>query len=105
MRPPRSEQHGQPPVPRPRAADPGAEPVTARGDLRLRLLLAGIFLPLFAAATAGFSVWAADSGPNDMPGSGLLTVLAAVCGALALVAAVDLSVLIGRARRETAQPR
>ncbi|MET8564503.1 DUF6343 family protein [Streptomyces flaveolus] len=78
----------------------GTEPATARSALRLRLLLSAVFLPLFAAATAGFAVWAAHEGPFDSPGTGPLTALAAVCGLLALAAVLDLVVVSGRGRRE-----
>lgn len=78
----------------------GTEPATARSDVRLRLLLSAAFLPLFAAATAGFAVWAARSGPGDSPGSGPLTAFAVLCGVLALAAALDVAVLTARGRRE-----
>ncbi|MGQ5633429.1 MULTISPECIES: DUF6343 family protein [unclassified Streptomyces] len=82
----------------------GTEPATARSALRLRRLLSAVFLPLFAAAAAGFALWASRSGPGDTPGSGPLTVLAAVCGALALGAALDL-VVVGRRGRAERQER
>ncbi|MFG3165945.1 DUF6343 family protein [Streptomyces sp. NPDC048200] len=78
----------------------GTEPRTARSPLRLRLLLSGIFLPLFVAAAVLFGVWAGTSGSGDTPSSGALVVLAAVCAALALLAAVDLLVVTRRRRRE-----
>ncbi|MBL3666637.1 hypothetical protein JL475_11665 [Streptomyces sp. M2CJ-2] len=78
----------------------GTEPVTARSPLRLRLLLAGAFLPLFTAAAVFFGLWAAESGPGDGPGRGELVVITVACGALALSAAVDLWVVIRRLRRE-----
>ncbi|MEV5384571.1 DUF6343 family protein [Streptomyces sp. NPDC052721] len=105
----RRYQHGRTtaPVSRPhsggigrRSPRTGTEPATARSALRLRLLLSAVFLPLFAAATAGFAVWAAHEGPGDSPGTGPLTILAAVCGLLALAAALDLVVVSGRGRRE-----
>ncbi|MFS4093863.1 DUF6343 family protein [Streptomyces sp. AF1A] len=105
----RDDQHGRtvPPLPRRpsgstghRPPHLGAEPVTARSALRLRQVLSALFLPLFAAATAGFAVWAAHQGPGGSPSSGPLTALAAVCGVLALGAAVDLAVVTGRRRRE-----
>ncbi|MBW8794222.1 MAG: hypothetical protein JF597_11665 [Streptomyces sp.] len=80
----------------------GTEPVTARSPLRLRLLLSGIFAPVFVAATAYFAVWAADSGPGESPGRGPLTVLAVVCGVVALLALIDLVVVARRLRRERA---
>ncbi|WP_406725514.1 DUF6343 family protein [Streptomyces sp. GD-15H] len=78
----------------------GTEPVTARSPLRLRLLLAGVFLPLFAAAAVLFGLWAAESGPGDSPGRGELVAVAVGCGVLALSAAVDVSVVTRRLRRE-----
>lgn len=83
----------------------GTEPVTARSPLRLRLLLAGIFLPLFLAGCALFAVWAADAGPGDNPGRGPLTFLAVVCGVLALTALLDLLVVLRRLRRERGSGR
>ncbi|MBT3150479.1 hypothetical protein HTV45_06180 [Streptomyces sp. CHD11] len=78
----------------------GTEPVTARSPLRLRLALAGIFLPLFVAGCALFAVWAANAGPGDSPGRGPLIFISAVCGFLALTAALDLAVVLRRLRRE-----
>ncbi|MEU6669679.1 DUF6343 family protein [Streptomyces sp. NPDC046727] len=105
----RERQHGRPtgPVPRSRSGvigrrfpRTGDEPATARSALRLRLLLSAVFLPVFAAATAGFALWAAHEGPDDSPGTGPLTVLAVVCGLLALAAALDLVAVSARRRRE-----
>ncbi len=45
----------------------GTEPVTARSPLRLRLLLASVFLPLFVAGTVLFAVWAAGLTPATAP--------------------------------------
>ncbi|MFB7791503.1 hypothetical protein ACFC0R_14565 [Streptomyces sp. NPDC056086] len=73
--------------------------MTAQSPLGLRLLLSGVFVPVFAAATAYFAVWAADSGPGDSPGPGPLTAIAVVCGVLALVAMIDLAVVARRLRR------
>ncbi|KOX01940.1 MULTISPECIES: DUF6343 family protein [unclassified Streptomyces] len=108
----RRYQHGRTtaPVSRPgalrrRFPRTGTEPATARSALRLRLLLSAVFLPLFAAATAGFAVWAAHQGPGDSPGTGPLTALAAVCGLLALAAALDLAVVARRSRRERGEAR
>ncbi|MBQ1092997.1 DUF6343 family protein [Streptomyces sp. B93] len=104
-RPPR------PPVPRSRSGAygrhhprTGTEPATAQSALRLRLLLTAVFLPLFVAATVGFAVWAARSGPGDSPGSGVLTGLAVGCGVLALIAALDGAVVLRRTRRERGSP-
>jgi hypothetical protein len=84
----------------------GTEPVRARSALRLRLLLSAVFLPLFLAGAAFFGVWAADTGSGESPGRGILVVLAVVCGALALLAAADLLVVIRRLRgaRDSAVP-
>jgi hypothetical protein len=83
----------------------GTEPATARSALGLRLALSAVFLPLFAAATVAFAVWAAHQGPGESPGSGPLTVLAVVCGVLALTAAADIAVVTARRRRcERAEP-
>jgi hypothetical protein len=90
-------QHGRVTAPGTRT---GTEPATARSALRLRLLLSAVFLPLFAAATAAFAVWAASAEPGDSPGPDALTVLAVVCGLLALASALDLVVVSGRSRRE-----
>ncbi|MGI5350951.1 DUF6343 family protein [Streptomyces sp. CA-250714] len=79
----------------------GTEPLTARSDIRLRTLLSSIGVPFFAAATALFAWWAASSDSRSTPSDRVLTVLAAVCGALALGAAIDLLVL----RRRRAQER
>ncbi|MEQ8144749.1 DUF6343 family protein [Streptomyces sp. OP7] len=78
----------------------GTEPVTARSPLRLRLLLASVFLPLFVAGTVLFGVWAAQSDSGDSPGTGPLVLLAVVCGVLALTAALDLALVLRRLRLE-----
>ncbi|MFD5267885.1 DUF6343 family protein [Streptomyces sp. NPDC058335] len=83
-----------------RFARAGTEPATAQSALGLRLILSGVFLPVFAAAAVVFAMWAADSGPEDGPGRGPLTVLAVVYGALALLAAADLPVVVRRLRNE-----
>ncbi|NLU70630.1 hypothetical protein HCC30_25725 [Streptomyces sp. HNM0574] len=77
----------------------GSEPVTARSDLRLRQLLATVFVPLFVAGTALFWYWMTQTGPGDVPSEGSLRVLTVVCGLLALFAAVDLAVVLRRRRR------
>lgn len=78
----------------------GTEPRNARSPLRLRFLLSAVFLPFLVAATVLFAVWAAHSGAGDSPGRSPLVVLAAVCAALALTAAVDLGVVSRRLRKE-----
>ncbi|MFK4547109.1 hypothetical protein RKD29_006705 [Streptomyces tendae] len=77
-----------------------SEPLHAQSALRLRLLLSALFVPLFLAGTVFFGVWAADTGSGDRPGRGALVVVAVVCGALALLAAADLLVVIRRLRSE-----
>ncbi|GEB48206.1 MULTISPECIES: DUF6343 family protein [Streptomyces] len=86
--------------PRGRHARRGTEPVTARSDLPLRALLSGFGVPFFAAATALFAWWASVSDSHTTPSATLLTVLAVVCGVLALGAAVDLLVIRRRMRQE-----
>ncbi|USQ86410.1 DUF6343 family protein [Streptomyces phaeoluteigriseus] len=78
----------------------GTEPATARSPLGLRLILSGVFVPVFVVSAVLFAVWAADSGPGDSPGRGPLIVLAVVCGVLAFLAAADLLVVVRRLRRE-----
>ncbi|MFI8092494.1 DUF6343 family protein [Streptomyces sp. NPDC086080] len=83
----------------------GTEPVTARSPLRLRLLLAALFLPLFVAGCALFAVWAAGADPGDSPSRGPLIFISAVCGFLALTALLDLVVVLRRLRRERGSGR
>jgi hypothetical protein len=78
----------------------GTEPWTAQSPLRLRRLLSAVFLPLFAAATALFGVWAARSDAGDSPGRGALVTLAVVCALLAVAAAAEPVVVARRLRRE-----
>ena len=78
----------------------GTEPVTTRSALGLRLLLAICFTPLFIAATVLFAVWSTRSGPGSSPTSSQLAGLAGACGALALISAVDLVVILRRRRSE-----
>jgi hypothetical protein len=66
----------------------------------LRLLLSGVFLPLFGGAAAFFGVWAANASPSDSPGRGVFIAIAALCAVLALLAAVDVMVVVCRLRRE-----
>ena len=77
----------------------GTEPVTAYSDLRLRLLLSGIFLPLFLILTVLLAVWWAATDSGDAPSSAELGVLTIACALLSLVAAVDLLVVLRRRRR------
>ncbi|MET9132015.1 DUF6343 family protein [Streptomyces antibioticus] len=78
----------------------GTEPVTAQSALGLRLILAGVFVPVFIAAAVLFGMGAANSDPGDSPGQGPLMVIAVACGILALLAATDLVVVLRRLRRE-----
>lgn len=78
----------------------GDEPVTARSALRVRLLLSGLFLPLYLAGTGLLWYWAAHSDAGSAPSSGSLWVLTAACGTLALLALADLVVVLLRRRRE-----
>ncbi|MEU0039548.1 DUF6343 family protein [Streptomyces sp. NPDC006333] len=78
----------------------GTEPSNAQSPLRLRLLLSGIFLPLFVAAAVVFGMWAAASDAGDTPGRGALVTFAAVAVALALIAAIDVTIVARRLRRE-----
>jgi Family of unknown function (DUF6343) len=82
----------------------GTEPVTARSALRIRLILAVIFTPVFLAGTALFWFWMTQTGPGDAPGAGSLRTLTVICGALALFSVIDLLVLLRR-RRGRAPPR
>ncbi|MGC5360831.1 DUF6343 family protein [Streptomyces sp. DT24] len=94
-----------PDVPRPRPSyggrpgREGTEPITARSAVGLRMILASVALPVFAVGTVLLALWAADSGPHDSPSSLVVSVLAGICGALALFAALDLAVLLRRRSR------
>ncbi|WP_282692470.1 DUF6343 family protein [Streptomyces sp. CC208A] len=78
----------------------GTEPVTAQSALGLRIVLAFSALVLFALASAALGVWASTVPPDGSPGAGELTVLAVACGALCLLAGVNLGFLLRRRRRE-----
>lgn len=108
-RPSAPAEAGRGPVPRSRSgaigrrwARTGTEPATAQSALRLRVVLSGAALPLFAAGAVLIGLWAANSqpGPGQSPSRGVLVALAVVCGAVALVAALDLWALNRRLRRE-----
>ncbi|MEE1927029.1 DUF6343 family protein [Streptomyces sp. TRM 70351] len=77
----------------------GTEPVTARSPLRLRLLLALLFTPLFIAGAVLFWAWASTSGPQDAPTAGSLRTLAWISTVLAVLALVDLVIVQRRIRR------
>ncbi|WP_320774579.1 DUF6343 family protein [Streptomyces sp. CRN 30] len=95
--------HGSTRAARPPVRDrAGTEPRTARSPLRLRRVLAAVFLPLFALGAAGFAVGAARWTPGDRPDRDVLIALAAACAALAVIAAADLAVVH---RRLTASRR
>ncbi|MFP1624703.1 DUF6343 family protein [Streptomyces sp. 5K101] len=78
----------------------GTEPVTARSALGLRLLLSACFMPLFVAAAVLFAIWSTRSKPGSTPTSSELALLAGLCAVLAVLAAVDLTVILRRRRRE-----
>ncbi|QBJ89364.1 hypothetical protein D0Z67_02920 [Streptomyces seoulensis] len=80
----------------------GTEPVTARSALKLRLVLSVAGLPVFVLGTVVFAVWAGAVGRQDVPDPTQLTVLAVICGVLALFAAADLVVVLLRLARERA---
>ncbi|MGW5333153.1 DUF6343 family protein [Streptomyces bauhiniae] len=81
----------------------GTEPVTARSALKLRLVLSVIGLLVFVLGTVLFAVWAGAVRQQDVPDPTQLTVLAVICGVLALFAAVDLVVVLLRLARERAR--
>lgn len=106
-RPPDPAGAGPGPVPRSRSgvigrrwARTGTEPTTAQSALRLRVVLSGVALPLFAAGAVLIGLWAGNSPAGQSPSRGVLVVLAVVCGVLALAAALDLWALNRRLRRE-----
>ncbi|MGK5629850.1 DUF6343 family protein [Streptomyces sp. URMC 123] len=78
----------------------GTEPTSARSPLGLRLLLSAVYAPLFLAGAAGFSVWAAYAEPDGDPSRRALATVAGICAALALLAALDLYVVLRRRERE-----
>jgi len=84
----------------PRTWRSGTEPATARSDLKLRFLLSVLFTPLFALATVGFALWAANTGAGSAPSRGTLIVFAVGCGVLTVLALVDLWVVVRRRRTE-----
>ncbi|MER8015210.1 DUF6343 family protein [Streptomyces griseoluteus] len=81
----------------------GTEPVTARSALKPRLVLSVIGLPVFVLGTVLFAVWAGAVRQRDVPDPTQLTVLAVICGVLALFAAADLAVVLSRLARERAR--
>ncbi|MDT0346604.1 DUF6343 family protein [Streptomyces litchfieldiae] len=81
-----------------RHARTGTEPITAYSALRLRLLLSGIFLPFFLIVAVLLAVWWTGSDANDSPSSGELAALTLACAVLALIAAIDILVVLRRRR-------
>jgi sterol desaturase/sphingolipid hydroxylase (fatty acid hydroxylase superfamily) len=82
---PRGDRHRQP---------AGTEPVTARSPLRLRAILSGVALAAAAVAGTVFLLYGlAGSGPGAAP-----WVVAAICGAVVMIATVDLWVIWRRSR-------
>ncbi|MFI0481203.1 DUF6343 family protein [Actinomadura sp. 9N215] len=78
--------------PRRRRRPEGREPLDARSPLRLRAVLAGVALVGTAAGAVVFAV-AALRGDDDGAWAA-----AAVCAAVAVIAAIDLIVIARRAR-------
>lgn len=106
-----SSSGGRPPVPRSRSGfvgrryeRTGTEPVTARSALGLRLALVGLFAPLFVLGTVLFAALAAGAAPGDSPDRGTFVWLAVLCAVLALIAMLDLWVIMRRRRRENPCP-
>lgn len=81
----------------------GTEPITARSDLTLRLVLSWVFAPLFLVLTVGFAVWWGMTGPGDSPDRGELGMLVAAGAVLTLLAAIDLVVVTRRLRQARAR--
>lgn len=78
--------------PLPQHQPTGREPLTARSPLRLRAVLSGIALVGTAAAAVVFALDARGGGGDGSWGA------AAVCAAVAVIAAIDLVVIARRAR-------
>ncbi|UGY94555.1 DUF6343 family protein [Streptomyces gobiensis] len=80
----------------------GTEPITARSHLRVRLVLALLFTPLFIVGAVLFWSWSVAAGPQDIPSDDSLRTLAWISTGLAVFAVVDLLIVlrrIARARR------
>jgi hypothetical protein len=89
-----------------RSGRTGTEPMTARSALGLRLLLSCAALPVFAAGTSLFALWAASSGPHDSPSSTVLEGLAIACGVIVVLTLIDLTVILrGRSQERHSQER
>lgn len=80
----------------------GDEPLTARSALGIRLILGVVFIPLFAAAAALFAQVSAGAAAHGSPSPGEWASLSGICAALALFAAVDLTVVLRRRRERKA---
>ncbi|MBB0230073.1 hypothetical protein FOE67_11215 [Streptomyces calidiresistens] len=78
----------------------GTEPSNARSALRLRLRLSVIFIPLFIGLTVVFAVWWGTSEPGDTPGPAELSLLTLGAGLLAVLAVINLFVILRRIKRE-----
>lgn len=74
----------------------GREPLNARSDLRLRLVLNLVFVPVFAAGTALLWYWTTQAGPDTAPSDGSLRLLAVICAGLTLFALADLLIVVRR---------
>ena len=82
----------------------GTEPVTARSAMKVRLILAALFTPVFLAGTALFWFWSTQAGPGDVPGADSLQTLTAICAGLSLFALTDLIIVLRRRRRRRPPP-
>ncbi|GAA1922954.1 hypothetical protein GCM10009716_34290 [Streptomyces sodiiphilus] len=82
----------------------GTEPVTAQSALRIRLLLSGIFAPLFVAGTVFFAIAWANAEPGDTFGPDGLRVATVICAVFAVFALLDLAVVLRRRGRERGSP-
>ncbi|WP_194432551.1 DUF6343 family protein [Streptomyces alkaliphilus] len=98
---------GRAPVPRSRSGvigrrseRAGTEPVNARSALRLRMRLSVIFIPLFIGLTVVFAVWWGTAEPGDTPGPAELSLLTIGAGVLAVLATINLIVILRRIKRE-----
>lgn len=83
----------------------GTEPATARSALRVRMILAALFAPIFLAGTGALWFWTTQTGPGDVPDRGSLWALTLVCLAVSVFAVLDLVVVIFRRRQARARAR
>lgn len=77
----------------------GSEPLTAYSDLRLRLILSLIFIPLYAVGTLLLTVWWVNAEPGGDISPGAIGWAALICGVVAVIAIVDLVLILRRLRR------